>query len=534
MSSPSGTPRSDADTRNAAIRPAGSCIVQAPAGSGKTALLVTRFIRLLAGVEKPEQLLAITFTRKAAAEMRRRVIAALDADLVAEQPVREALGQHLEAVRERNKALDWDLANNPSRLQIKTIDSFAMSLAGRLPLASGFGRRSQPVEDAAELYEKAAHKVLNRLFNDDPLSDEIGRFLALNDNSAGRARRLLIDMLRRRDQWLDLVHAVARADRAAAQSVLAHGIKRLVDRETGEIEQRVPAGLRAELDWMINFAAENGVKPELPPLRWPAASSLCMTQGGTFRKSLTKTQGFPANCKAEKERALDAIAALKQHVPEERFARLSRLPEPRLTEGQADNLLAVCSVLILAVNDLSEVMREAGRTDFTELNLAARKALRSTDGGPTELALALDYRIRHILIDEFQDTSTSQYELFELLVEGWDGGEDGTSLFAVGDPMQSIYRFRDADVTLFDRAQSESINQVVLNSLELIANFRSTPRLVEWVNRVFAVVMGKRTDPQAGQVPYSPSQAYQAAEPNDKRGATPDRKHPIGLYHKAL
>ena len=521
MPPPKGNPPPDADIRDAAIRPEDSCIVQAPAGSGKTALLVTRFIRLLAGVDKPEQLLAITFTRKAAAEMRRRVIAALDDNRPAEQPVREALGPHLEAVRKRNQALDWDLANNPSRLQIKTIDSFAMSLAGRLPLASGFSRRSQPAEDADELYEKAAHKVLNRLFNDDPLSDEIGRFLALNDNNVSRARQLLIGMLRRRDQWLDPVREVAGEDGSTAQSALGKGVKRLVDSEVGQIEQRVPASLRAELEWMIRFAIENGVKPDLPPSLWPAASSLCMTQGGTFRKSLTKGQGFPANCRADKERALDAIAALKEHVPAERFARLSRLPEPSLTEDQAKDLLAVCAVLILAVNDLSEIMREEGRTDFTELNLAARRALRSSDGGPTELALALDYKIRHILIDEFQDTSTSQYEFFELLVEGWDGAAQGnTTLFAVGDPMQSIYRFRDADVTHFDRAQTRGINQVTLNPLELVANFRSKPSIVHWVNRIFTVVMGQHSDPLTGQVPYCESQPYQRAEASDDSDVT--------------
>ena len=509
----------DQGVREAAIRPEGSCIVQAPAGSGKTALLVTRFVRLLAGVEAPEQLLAITFTRKAAAEMRRRVLAALDADRGADEPIRAALGRHLEAVRERNRSLGWDLANNPARLQIKTIDSFAMSLAGRLPLASGLGRAGQPVEDAAELHDQAARRLLNRLFNADPLSGDIARFLKLNDNHAGSARRLLAEMLSRRDQWLDCVRAVAatadQAGRETAQAALIHSIRKLVERMVRETTSGVPDALRDELEWMVACARKNGV--ELPPSPWPAASSLCMTRAGTFRKSLTKREGFPADSRGEKERAMAAIEALKPHVSQAQFARLSRLPEPSLTEGQTDDLLAVCTVLILAVADLSQIMREAGQTDFTELNLAARKALRSSDGGPTELALALDYRIRHILIDEFQDTSTSQFELFELLVEGWSGA-DGSSLFAVGDPMQSIYRFRDADVTLFDRARDRGINQVPLNALELATNFRSQPELVNWVNRTFTGVMGARNDPLTGQVPFNESQAHRAPEANAEPG----------------
>ena len=529
MSSATEAAAPDAEVRRAAIRPALSSIVQAPAGSGKTALLVTRFARLLTGVEKPEQLLAITFTRKAAAEMRRRVIEVLDerlddqAEKDGGDPVRAALGGQLNKLRQHNQARGWDLANNPARLQIKTIDSFAMSLAGRLPLASGFGRRSQPMEDASKLYEKAAHRLLNRLFNDDLLSKEIGRFLALNDNDAGRARRLLIDMLRRRDQWLDQVRAVVRADRATAQAVLERSAKQLVDSVTGEIGQLIPDTLRRELQWMIAFATDNGTEPKLPPSFWPAASSLCMTKSGAYRKSLTKRQGFPVGFGAEKERALDAIAALSHRVPEERFAKLSRLPDACLTDDQADDLLAVCTVLVLAVTDLSEIMRDQGETDFTELNLAARKALRSNDGGPTELALALDYRIRHILIDEFQDTSTAQYELFELLVEGWDGADwecGSNSLFTVGDPMQSIYRFRDADVTLFDRAQSRGINQVALHAMELVANFRSKPELVDWVNRTFARVMGRQSDPLTGQVPYRDSQAHQDTDASDETGVT--------------
>ena len=86
----------------------------------------------------------------------------------------------------------------------------------------------------------------------------------------------------------------------------------------------------------------------------------------------------------------------------------------------------------------------------------------ATKSAPTELALALDYRIRHLLVDEYQDTSPSQARLLELLVAGWQPG-DGRSLFCVGDPMQSIYAFREADVTLFLQAQRQGIGGVALS-----------------------------------------------------------------------
>ncbi len=491
----------DAAARAQALRPERSYIVQAPAGSGKTSLLVSRFTELLTGVERPEQILAITFTRKAAAEMRQRVLSLLDDDR----------GPTAATVRARDEALGWHLADNPSRLQIQTIDSFAMSLTGRLPLASGFDRRTELVEDGAPLHEAAANDLLNRLFNDDPLSAEIARFLALNGNDAGKARRLLVEMLGRRDQWLDAVMAVA-ANRQAAQSLPEQSVQALIQAAIDGIEQAVPTGLRDELAWMVKFAASPSNSSAAA--FWAAAGALCLTKAGEFRRRLSQREGFPPDCKDEKERALHTIRKLQERGLASRLATMTRLPDPTFTDEQIDDLLAVCSVLVLAVGDLSERMRIERRTDFTELNLAARRALRSDDGGPTELALALDYRIRHILIDEFQDTSIAQFELLELLVEGWSGTSD-SSLFAVGDPMQSIYRFRDADVGRFYRAEGEGINAVALDPLRLTANFRSAPGLVDWFNATFAPIMGSQSDQLAGRVPYG----HSTAEAEGKGGA---------------
>ena len=408
----------DANARAEALSPERSCIVQAPAGSGKTTLLVSRFAALLVRVERPEQILAITFTRKAAAEMRQRVLALLD----------DEQGPNAAEIRARDEALGWHLAANPSRLQIQTIDSFAMSLTGRLPLASGFDRRTELVEDGSPLYEAAANQVLNRLFDDDPLSAEIARFLALNGNDAGKARRLLVEMLGRRDQWLDAVTAVA-ADRQAARSLLERSVQALVQAAINGMERAVPAKLRSELAWMVAFAAPQD--DASATAFWAAAGALCLTKAGECRKRLTQREGFPPQCQDEKERALAAIDQLRQLGLAPRLATMTRLPDPAFTDAQIEDLLAVCIVLVLAVKDLSDGMRTERRTDFTELNLAARRALRASDGGPTELALALDYRIRHILIDEFQDTSIAQFELLELLVEGWSGAGD-LSLFAGG------------------------------------------------------------------------------------------------------
>ena len=502
----------DRRERECALDPKTSYIVQAPAGSGKTSLLVQRFATLLAQVERPEQILAITFTRKAAAEMRQRVLKLLRGA----EALRGKDAELSQAVRDQDRRQGWGLALSPSRLKIQTIDSFARSLAGALPLGAGPEGRATPLEDADPLYNSAVDRLFERLRDDEDgapaagLAPDIGRFLMRLDNDAAKARRLIVEMLARRDQWLAPVQGLLNAHLEDPDSVapaLNAQVRKLTDAVIEDIQQTLAPDLEEELRWLVGFAADQ----EGPQgAFWPTAKKLCMTGRGQFRKTLSKREGFPAKCKEEKERALAAIAKLRDLGVEEGFAALANLPEDGLDERQVQDLVSICATLSLAVLDLNQAMRAAGHTDFTQLNIAARQALQQ-DGAPTELALTLDYRIRHILIDEFQDTSNSQFELLELLTEGWTGQED-TSVFAVGDPMQSIYRFRDADVGLFQKAKDAGINAMRLRPLQLTVNFRSAPVLVDWFNQRFGRIMGDRDDAESGAVRYHRSSAHQPAQ----------------------
>ena len=130
---------------------------------------------------------------------------------------------------------------------------------------------------------------------------------------------------------------------------------------------------------------------------------------------------------------------------------------------------------------------------------------------------ALDLRIDHLLIDEFQDTSFTQLELLRRLTAGWQQG-DGRTLFAVGDPMQSIYRFREAEVRIFVEAQAErEVAGVPVESLVLARNFRSHAGLVAWVNDVFPRVLGRRSDPWRGAVAFAPAIADAPDAPPARR-----------------
>ena len=122
--------------------------------------------------------------------------------------------------------------------------------------------------------------------------------------------------------------------------------------------------------------------------------------------------------------------------------------------------------------------------DFTQTGAAANLALGAEDE-PTDLALALDSSINHILVDEFQDTSQLQLNLLKKLTAGWQP-EDGRTLFLVGDAMQSCYSFRNANVGIYLDVQSRGIGQIPLKTLVLQSNFRSQQPVVDWVNATFA------------------------------------------------
>src|SRR5712672_3193948 len=192
------------------------------------------------------------------------------------------------------------------------------------------------------------------------------------------------------------------------------------------------------------------------------------------------------------------------------------MPPPRYEDRQWEALEAIPALIFPAVSHLKIIFGETGKADFTELAHGALRALGSVDD-PSDLLLSLDQRISHILVDEFQDTSFSQFELIAKLTSGWTGtheaGGDGRTLFRVGDPMQSIYRFREAQVALFIQAKHAGLGALRLEPLTLSTNFRSQQGIVEWVNASFSRVLPAAEDETSGAVVYSPSSANEPALP---------------------
>lgn len=505
----------DAAQRARALDPTRSFIVQAPAGSGKTELLIQRYLALLARVDAPESVVAITFTRKAAGEMRRRVLLALAsaADSQAPAPQHQAHTWRLaRAVRERDAALHWDLLQNAGRLRIRTIDSLCDSLVRRMPFLSRLGAAPAVVEKAGALYEEAARRTIDLVENpaDGPA---VARVLAHLDNDYAALTGLLAAMIERRDQWLRHLGGVI--DVAAVRPVLERAFQRIIEEAVAAARASAPAFLAAELPPLARYAVSScvgltGLPHDLP--QWRGIADLLLTKEGTWRKSVTKRQGFPPGARNEKDRCLQLLASLEGHDAFRACLHaLRELPPPVFDEAQWETLAALIPVLRVAAAQLDLLFRERGQSDFIGIALAADAALGSADE-PTDLALALDYRIQHLLIDEFQDTSVTQFRLIGKLVAGWEPG-DGRTLFLVGDPMQSIFRFREAEVGLFLDAARNGIGPVRLEPLRLETNFRSGQGIVAWINEVFPSVLAEADDMATGAIAFAPSAAVLPADP---------------------
>ncbi|MFA5938570.1 MAG: UvrD-helicase domain-containing protein [Sinimarinibacterium sp.] len=529
----------DAAERAAALDPQRSFIVQAPAGSGKTELLTQRLLVLLAAVDEPEEAVAMTFTRKAAAEMRHRVFSAVRRALDDTPP--QDVHKHrtwtlARAALQRSQSRGWRLEDNPQRLRVLTIDSLCAQIVQQSPLTAGVGGRIQITEYAEPLYREAARATLASLElaleGDGPLAGAVARVLRHFDNRTAVLEQQLVGLLARREQWLPL--ATHRAREQRPREVLEATLAWVVRDALIKALAAVPETLRAA--WLSSAAHASSQlyagAPELPlhtlrDGRWPSAEpqdlprwhallGLVFTQGEArdWRRTVNASQGFPAGkTKAEKaelgparDAHLQLIAQLAA-LPGAREALLAlySLPAPHYDDAQWEVLQALLDTLRLAAAHLRVVFAARGEVDFSEVAAQATAAL-GGDGdehaGPSELGLRLDYRIRHLLVDEFQDTSSVQWELLLRLTAGWTPG-DGRSLFLVGDPMQSIYRFREADVGLFLRAWRDGIGALRPEPLKLRCNFRSQAGVVDWVNQTFSTVLPATADLNRSAVPYS-------------------------------
>jgi ATP-dependent helicase/nuclease subunit A len=519
----------DDEAREHAIASNGSVLVQAPAGSGKTTLLAQRYLRLLALVDAPERILALTFTRRAAQEMRQRVLSALAAAVLAECPqgMNRRTWSLAAAAKRRMTSMNCDMQLQPSRLRIETIDAFNSWLANQLPIAAGAGSALGILADARPAYEEAARHALAHE-GDDRFGLAVDRVLELDDQRWRKLVKLIAEMLPSRERWLPLLagrlHAASAMDLNQLNEVRRHfdeDLRLLVTRvllRAQEVlgQERVgslsalmrAAALRLSATSHMAVWRQSGTLLHADATdiaRWRSMATLLLTADGALRKRLTVTEGFPPGC-ADKLLMMDLLTEFDRDPRAlELLVELRTLPDAAYSDDAWGRVREVAQVLVLAAAELDGVFREQGAVDFPAVSLAALRALGSAEA-PTDLSLRLDYRLRHILVDEFQDTSSAQLELLRLLTAGWQK-QDGRSIFCVGDPMQSIYGFRQAEVRAFLELAEEGIGEVRFEVQRLRSNFRSAASVVTWINACFARIMPQADDRNRGAIAFRPSEA---------------------------
>ena len=528
MSDGAQAPR-DAAIRRRVIEPDGSYVVQAPAGSGKTELLSQRFLRLLGTVEQPQQVLAITFTRKATREMLDRVLKRLRAARDGKAPgdAHEQKAHELaRAVLAQDRRFGWDLLGDPAQLQIHTIDGFCARLAMRAP-EQPLSVANLGVADYPEpCYRDAARRALQSAAAQpagSPLRGAFEGLLLRERGNANALEALLADMLPRRDQWLadvardddwtrDLLEVRQAAELEALENALGAGnleavgaivakLAQLADESSSNNEimaawsdpqRRMAVAQRAEAFWRV-----------LIPLRTATGELMSprSVNSKVFPGTSPERAGLVEQLRAQVEGWKDDPHAC------DAFKRFCTSPPLDFVPGNEALLEQLRELLKQAVAELVVTFADRGMCDFPHVAQQALAAL-GDELAPSEALLIEDGRLSHMLIDEFQDTSQLQYDLVRKLVSGWTPG-DGRTLFLVGDPMQSIYGFRKANVGLFRTVMEEArLGDVLLEPCRLEVNFRSTRPVIDDVNDTCTRLFRATSEASPGHVAYQPVEAF--------------------------
>jgi len=521
--SPVSAPADLAD-RERALNTHTSCIVEAPAGSGKTGILMQRYLKLLAeeSVAEPEEILAITFTNKATAELRERIVEQLQS-AYADEPLStnasafdQATRAFANAALARDSQLHWHILDRPQRLNIRTIDSICAEIANSLPLLSGSGGSRRPTPDATALYRLAAQRTLMQLGGSDrDLHEALRTILLHRDASLADVESLLADMLSQREQWGEIIPLTPTGlDNKTLDTEVRMKLERALESILCSALTRaaslMPAGMLHEL---TALAAQLGLNPgyngedspiafctdrRTPPAEaadhldhWQALISLLLTKEGDWRKSFNVNVVKFQMSKSEKVALQNLIDTHKSDELCDALCAVRNLPPARYPDDQWVVTKSLFHVLRRALAELKVLFSERAECDFTEIAIDAREALQSldaqqpgSDSSAVDLALTPGGRLRHLLVDEMQDTSAAQYDLIHLLTRSWDGATQ--TLFLVGDPKQSIYLFRQARVERFLRTmRDQHLGEIPLTPLRLTANFRSQATLVHDFNNTF-------------------------------------------------
>lgn len=516
---------SDQKIREEALHPGGNFIVEAPAGSGKTDLLIARYFALLSKVSHPRQILAVTYTRKAAVEMKNRVVQKLNQVRESKKNISGAPWEELLLSLAR-KALTKHHTHpailfHPESLQIGTFHSFCGSLSRGWPVESEIPPGVDLLDDIDQeaLLQRAVDQYIKSTLSENGSKEErnayINRLAGVNNYPDALSRQIM-ELLRRRDRLKDF-QIFSPEERV--QESLRSELNRRLEGYAGHFLDRLNQNfIRFQKEWSCLKEAlrDGGVKfgesfPASVPRqtldeisKWKKGSEVFLTKSKTLRKRVSAADGFPKDFKSH------PLATFILQLPKDLATLLGFVRDWPDPEEDSLGLEALTDILILAggaMKRLQDLIRTQGM-DYLELEMAALRALNHAKR-PSESLIFQHEHLKHILIDEAQDMNNIQVEILGRLTEGWEPG-DGRSVFVVGDPKQSIYRFRRAEVGLFYELKEKGLPRnseipLPLQPLSLETNFRSRPHLIHFANRLFEKVMASPRK-EYDEVQFSSSQ----------------------------
>jgi ATP-dependent exoDNAse (exonuclease V) beta subunit len=461
-----------------------SRVTEASAGTGKTTELVNFIIEILRAGASAADLVAVTFTHAAAGEMKLRLRHELEKHCQAEtDPVlRQRLGSALEHLEEAF---------------VGTIHSFCAQLLHQRPVEAGVDpdfREMSPLE-SSRLFGFIFRKWLGERLSVEPatLQRAFARLAWLEDKKEDPSK-LLRDQAWRLAEWRDLgaKWTLRPFDRLAETNTLLNEIVSVVDewRKTAGTLQYVPGPLRPAINLAetVELQRASGIEDYNV---WEA--ELC---------SLLNRQPTPHDF-----RFLRDVEANRKNAIIQRFRTFVEAVRQYKTSADADFAVRLRDELWPVVERYQLAKHRSGLLDFTDLLLCARDLMKNDDARTW-----LQARYQHLFVDEFQDTDPLQAEMILLLSSSDPSERDWRhvvptpgKLFIVGDPKQSIYRFRRAEVALY-RHVSEQLRQASAETSELRKNFRSNQQLEEFVNAAFGDRIPQYLPLEDGRDPI-PSQA---------------------------
>jgi ATP-dependent helicase/nuclease subunit A len=483
----------DSEARRRAVDPSQNVVLEASAGTGKTRVLVDRYVNLLiAGVE-PEHILAITFTRKAAAEMRQRIIERL------KEASRTSL---LPAPRWR------ELRERLSDIAISTIDAFCLSLVREFPLEA----------DVDPGFEMADPTEIPRL-----IGETLDRTLKIARGAARDDADLAMVFIQLRERRLREGLAGLLERRLVAADVLRQFLQFGPRHLTPGLACRRASERLAD----VLLGADGGVDAFLHdgPLGHPQfamlaedMSRLCTAAPGdfstpaeqaAFRMLVDRLRAYfvTQDGKPRKAKGFGQSEFRREHCRSElawkRHRDIVETLAPALVDalkGFQRDLNVLLSRGVWRLYQMALV--EYGRTleahhvlDFSEVLARAIDLLRQMEEF-SESRYKLEARYHHVLVDELQDTNRAQWELVALLVRNWSEGFGASfgpiapSIFVVGDRKQSIYSFRDAEPAVLDSAADfiTGLRESSRPRQAISVSFRAVPALLGFINEVFAEI----------------------------------------------